>query len=94
MFSKKELAFINLAYFNICRIIQEENLLEIQSINTKDYWIIKKINFFEGKYPIILYHRHSDQKYYHKHWQYYKVKQCVKAIKNHDSYKMNKLISI
>lgn len=92
IFNNSELQNIDLRYFNIYRILQDEDFIEIQSKNTKDYWIIKKNKFFQEKYPIILYHRHPNQKYYHRHWQCYKVSQCIESIKNHDEFAMNKVL--
>lgn len=82
MFENGELRYIDLSYFNIIKIMQEEDFIEIQSICTKDYWIIKKNKFFEERFPIILYHKHNGQKYYHRHWQCYKVRQCIDSIKS------------
>lgn len=92
IFTNEELKNIDLSYFNINRIIQDEDFIEIQSLNTKDYWIIKKNKFFKEKYPIILYHKHPKQEYYHRHWQCYKVSQCIDSIKNHDYYSLNKVL--
>ena len=90
MFKNEELKHIDLNYFHIIKIMQDENFIEIQSICTKDYWIIKKNKFFEERFPIILYHKHKGQKYYHRHWQCYKVRQCIDSIKSHDYYALNK----
>ena len=90
MFKNEELKYIDLNYFHIIKIMQDEDFIEIQSICTKDYWIIKKNKFFEEKFPIILYHKHPRQKYYHRHWQCYKVRQCIDSIKSHDYYALNK----
>ena len=89
MITNYELKHIDLSYFNICRIIQEEDFIEIQSVCTKDYWIIKKSKSFKTKFPIILYHKHNGQKYYHRHWQCYKVSQCIQSIKKHDYFYLN-----
>ena len=90
MFKNEELKYIDLNYFHIIKIMQDENFIEIQSMSTKDFWIIKKNKFFKEKFPIILYHKHPKQKYYHRHWQCYKVSQCIESIKNHDCYAKNK----
>ena len=61
MFKNEELKYIDLSYFNILKIMQDEDFIEIQSICTKDYWIIKKNKSFEEKFPIILYHKHNEK---------------------------------
>lgn len=87
MFSKRELSYIDTHYFKVLRYVSDENYVEIQSKCSKDYWIIKKTSFLMSDYPIILYHKHPGQPYYHKHWQCYEVAQSVKSIKSHDKYK-------
>lgn len=90
MFENEELKHIDLNYFHIIKILQDEDIIEVESICTKDRWIINKNRHFKEKFPIILYHKHKGQKYYHRHWQCYKVRQCVDSIKNHDCYAKNK----
>lgn len=86
MFTTKELNLIDERYFLILRYPSDENFIEIQSRNSKDYWIIQKRKPEFSKYPIILYHKHPGQRYYHRHWQCYKVSQSVRSIKSHDEY--------
>ena len=62
MFENEELKHIDLNYFHIIKILQDEDFIEIQSICTKDFWIIKKNKFFKEKFPIILYHKHPRQR--------------------------------
>lgn len=90
MFENEELKHIDLNYFHIIKIMQDEDIIEVESICTKDRWIINKNRHFKEKFPIILYHKHKGQKYYHRHWQCYKVRQCVDSIKNHDCFTKNK----
>lgn len=90
MFKNEELKHIDLNYFHIIKILQDEDIIEVESICTKDRWIINKNRHFKEKFPIILYHKHKGQKYYHRHWQCYKVRQCVDSIKNHDCFIKNK----
>ena len=90
MFENEELKHIDLNYFHIIKILQDEDIIEVESICTKDRWIINKNRHFKEKFPIILYHKHKGQKYYHRHWQCYKVRQCVDSIKNHDCFKIIK----
>ena len=85
MFTKKELSYINNQYFKLIRYVADENFIEFQSKCSKDYWIIKKTSFL-CDYPVIIYHKHPGQPYYHRHWQCYKVVQSVKSIKSHDQY--------
>lgn len=86
MFTHKELHLIDKGYFKVLRYPIEDNFIEIQSKNTRDSWIIQKRNISVSDYPVILYHKHPGQKYYHKHWQCYDVRQCIESIKSHDDY--------
>lgn len=86
MFTTKELRLIDGGYFNLLRHPSEENYIEVQSKNSKDYWIIKKSDPLVADYPIIIYHKHPGQAYYHRHWQCYKVSQSVRSIKSHDEF--------
>ena len=88
MFTYKELHLIDKGYFKVHRYPVEDNFIEIQSKNTRDSWIIQKRNPNVSDYPVILYHKHPGQKYYHKHWQCYNVSQCIRSIKSHDEYSM------
>lgn len=88
MFTYKELHLIDKGYFKVLRYPVEDNFIEIQSKNTKDSWIIQKRNPAYSEYPIILYHKHPGQKYYHRHWQCYNVSQCIRSIKSHDEYSL------
>lgn len=90
MFTTRELHLIDSGYFNVLRYPSDENFIEIQSKNTKDSWIIKKKNPQYSDYPIILYHKHLGQRYYHHHWQCYKVSQSIHLIKSHDEYSLLK----
>ena len=90
MFSHKELYLIDKGYFKVLRYPIEDNFIEFQSKNTKDSWIIQKRNPAYSEYPIILYHKHPGQKYFHKHWQCYNVRQCITSIKSHDIYSLQR----
>lgn len=92
MFTYKELHLIDKGYFKVLRYPVEDNFIEIQSKNTKDSWIIQKRNPAYSEYPIILYHKHPGQKYYHKHWQCYNLKQSISSIKSHDRYSLHKRV--
>ena len=84
LFTNAEKRLIEKNYFIILR--ETEDYIEIKSKNTKHLWIIQKHSFVDDK-KIYLYHKHSEKnKYYHKHWQCYTVRQCVGSIKNHDKY--------
>lgn len=86
MFTTKELKLVHTKYFNIIQYQEEDDFIVIQSRNTKDSWIIKKIHSSISDYPIVLYHKHPGQRYYHRHWQCYTVLQTVNSIKSHDEY--------
>lgn len=86
MFTTRELNLINKRYFKVIRYVSEKNYIEIQSRCSKDYWIIQKGDPAYYGYPIILYHKHPGQQYYHRHWQCYKVNQTISSIKSHDAY--------
>lgn len=88
MFTYKELHLIDKGYFKVLRYPVEDNFIEIQSKNTKDSWIIQRRNTAYSEYPIILYHKHPGQKYYHQHWQCYKISQCIQSIESHDKYQL------
>lgn len=86
MFTVRELHLINTGYFRMLRYPVNDNFIEIQSKNTKDSWIIQKQTLEFSDYPIILYHKHPGQRYYHRHWQCYNVAQSIRSIKSHDEY--------
>lgn len=93
MFSKNEIRLFDKRYFNILRITHEENFVEIQSKNTKDYWVIKK-NVYYDDWEIYIYHKHPRSKYYHRHWQCHSIKQSIKSIYSHDQYRLNKRLYV
>lgn len=86
MFTVRELHLIDSRYFRLLRHPPDDNFVEIQSKNTKDSWIIQKRNPEYSDYPIVLYHKHPGQRYYHRHWQCYNVGQSIRSIKSHDEY--------
>lgn len=90
MFTSKELNLVSNGYFKLIKYVLDENFIEIQSKNTKDRWIIQKREPLLSEYPIVIYHKHPDQKYYHHHWQCYTVSQSIKSIKSHDDYMLSK----
>lgn len=84
MFSRKEKRYFSDPYFRIIR--EEEQFVEIQSLNTTQCWNIFK-NQFEHSKKITLYHKHKEtDAYYHKHGQCSTVGEAVKQIKDHDEY--------
>ena len=86
MFTHKELHLIDKGYFKVLRYPVADNFIEIQSKNTRDSWIIQKRNASLSDYPVIIYHKHPGQKYYHKHWQCFSISQSIRSIQNHDRY--------
>ncbi len=79
------MSLITVNYFNIIKDVDE--FLEIQSINTGHYWIIKKLPYFSFKLHIQVYHKHSlKNPYYHKHSQHFNIEQAIHQIKEHDKY--------
>lgn len=90
MLNKKELRLVNNSYFNTIRCVDELDYVEVQSRNTHHYWIIRKFDTAESRYPFVLYHKHPGQKYYHCHWKSFQMAQVVKAIIDHDSYVLRK----
>ncbi len=86
MFHTKELRLVKNSYFNVIRCVDELGYVEVQSKNTKHYWIIRKLDRNSSKYPYILYHKHPGQPYYHCHWKCYQMAQGVNSIMSHDRY--------
>ena len=84
MFTDRDL--IDHTYFKVIRCPEGDNFIEIQSRNTRDSWVIQKGNPSLTKYPVILFHKHPGQKFYHKHWQCYNVVQAIRSIYRHDDY--------
>lgn len=91
MFTQKELSFIYPHYFEKIRI--QEDFIEIQFINTKHFWIIKK-SLFKNILFVAIYHKHSAKiPYYHKHSKpnvsIFSVEIAIKQIISHDNFVLN-----
>jgi len=82
MFSKPETRLVSDAYFNLIKIIDYH--MELQSISTSHYWLIKKVLGREK--IIVMYHKHKLELYYHYQRDFYSVGQAIDYIKNHDDY--------
>ena len=84
MFNNVDKRLLGPPYFE--RIRQEEQFIEVKSINTQHCWMIfKKISLSDC--PVVLYHKHhQNDKYYHKQNENYNVKRAVMTIKSHDAY--------
>lgn len=86
LWTSKEQKILNDPYFQVLRIT--ERYYELKSRNTGHFWIIQKQ--YTGKYPVVLYHKHSDKiTYYHRHRNTYSVRDAVAEIKEHDQYIAN-----
>ncbi len=83
MFTNKEKALIDRAYF---KIVGSGGIHRDKSKNTRHCWIIQK-RLSQGKRMIYLYHKHSDKdEYYHQHNRTSTVGQAIHDIKDHDRY--------
>ena len=84
MFTRKEHSMFSDPYFRIIR--EEEQFIELQSINTGHCWNVFK-NQFEAEYRVTLYHKHkATDKYYHQHRKCRNVIDAIQQIKSHDEY--------
>ncbi len=84
MFTRKEQSLFTDPYFKIVR--EEQQYIEVQSINTGHCWNIFK-NQFEPISKVKLYHKHkSTDQYYHEHRNCRTVAEAVKEIKEHDEH--------
>lgn len=84
MFTRKEHALFADPYFRIIR--EEQQYIELQSLNTGHCWNVFK-NQFESVNKIKLYHKHKEtDSYYHDHKLCRTVADAVKEIKDHDAY--------
>jgi len=84
LFNRKEINMLHDPYFKVIR--EEEQFIEIQSINTGHCWNIFK-NQFEQVYKIKLYHKHKrSDTYYHEHRMCRNVAEAIGQIKSHDDY--------
>lgn len=84
MFNRREVNMLHDPYFRIIR--EEEQFVEIQSLNTGHCWNIFK-NQFERVHKIKLYHKHKQtDSYYHEHSICRNVAEAIKKIKSHDNY--------
>ena len=84
MFNRKEVNLLHDPYFRIIR--EEEQFVEIQSLNTGHCWNVFK-NQFEKIHKIKLYHKHKQSDaYYHEHRICRNVVEAIKQIKAHDEY--------
>lgn len=84
MFNRKEDNLLHDPYFRIIR--EEEQFVEIQSLNTGHCWNVFK-NQFEKIHKIKLYHKHKQSDtYYHEHRICRNVAEAIEQIKAHDEY--------
>ena len=84
MFNRKEVNLLHDPYFRIIR--EEEQFVEIQSLNTGHCWNVFK-NQFEKIHKIKLYHKHKQSDaYYHEHRICRNVVEAIEQIKGHDEY--------
>lgn len=78
MFINKERKLLSDPYFRIIR--EEEQFVELQSINTGHCWNVFK-NQFEREYKVTLYHKHSiSDKYYHQQKKCRNVSRALEEI--------------
>ena len=89
MFNRKEINMLHDPYFKVIR--EEEQFIEIQSINTGHCWNIFK-HQLEREFKVTLYHKHKiTDKYYHQHRKCHSVMKAIEEIKNHDAYVLEQL---
>ena len=84
MFTRKEVNLLHDPYFRVIR--EEENFIEVQSIDTGHCWNVLKVQF-EQTNKVTLYHKHKQKdQYYHEHRKCRNVAEAIVQIKNHDDY--------
>jgi hypothetical protein len=87
MFCQKDINQLQSSYFVMIRRV--ENFIEVRSKNTGHCWIIKKLDY-SSTLPVIIYHKHNNRDYYHRHGQATSITHAIKDIKNHDTYVLDK----
>lgn len=89
MFDSFEEFILSCGYFDV--INWYEDSVEVMSVETKHYWIMKKFDK-EGYPGLVLYHSH-DGRSYHVHFCYkdQEIAPAVSEIMNHDRYQKKKL---
>lgn len=89
MFTDFEERLLTFGYFDV--VNWEYDSVEIMSIDTKHYWIMKKFDK-EGYPGWVLYHSH-DGRSYHVHFCYkdQEIAPAVSEIMSHDRYQKKKL---
>ena len=84
LFNRREVNMLHDPYFRIIR--EEEQFIEIKSLNTGHCWNVFK-NQFEQVHKIKLYHKHKQSdSYYHEHRICRNVAEAIEQIKSHDRY--------
>lgn len=84
MFTRKEQKYLIHPYFRIIR--EEQQYVELQSVNTGHCWNIFE-NQFEQTNKIKLYHKHKEANtYYHQHRLCRIVAEAISNIKEHNDY--------
>ncbi len=89
MFTEFEKKILTCGYFDV--LAWGDDSVEIMSIDTVHYWIIKK--FDEEGYPgMVLYHSHDGERY-HVHYCYeeHDAMLAVSEIMSHDRYQKKKM---
>ncbi len=89
MFTEFDEMLLTCGYFDV--IGWEDDSVEIMSIDTEHYWIIKK--FDKVGYPgLVLYHSHDGDRY-HVHFVYpdQDIAPAISEIMSHDRYQKKKL---
>ena len=88
MFTQQELQMIDRKYFTV--IDTEDNVITLVSKNTHHGWHIYKPKYLQrNSRPIIIFHRHENQKEYHKHAAVKSFSNALRHIRKHDRYQID-----
>ena len=89
MFDEFEWSVLSCGYFDI--IDWNTDFVEVMSVDTEHYWIIKKFDK-EGYPGLVLYHSH-DGNQFHVHFCYEErfIAPAISEIMSHDRYQKKKL---
>lgn len=83
MFTKTEKSYLRGGYFAIIR--EDPRFIEVESKCTSHRWMIFK-KTYDQNMPVVLYHKHTQDEWYHEQCRNWTVKDAVQKIKEHDAY--------
>ena len=83
MLTRLEKKLVKNRYFTV--INDEHKFIEVKSNNTGHIWMIFR-KALESNRPVVLYHKHTMDEWYHEQYRSWTVEDAVKEIKRHDAY--------